>query len=222
MKQSLGKDQLLHNYLLEILKENELVNLTSITDPERAQILMVEDSLAALPVMIKAPKGRYGDLGTGAGFPGVPLGLYSKRETLLIDSRQKKIDIINKLLNSLNFPPSITGYCGRIETLAQAQPKSFSVLTARALTNIVSLLELASPLLCKNGLLISFHSSVTDETLLKAREAGDIVGMTFIESIPVQLSDHTIQRTLLVFKKTAESKISLPRRVGVAQKRPLT
>ena len=85
---------LMQRYLDSILEANKVTNLTRITDGEQARLLHIEDSLVGLPEVNEAPTGLYGDLGSGGGFPGVPLALATGRKTLLVDSVKKKMAIV--------------------------------------------------------------------------------------------------------------------------------
>ena len=139
--------ELIDRYLDLILEANKTTNLTRIDSKEKAQLLHVEDSLVALPEINEAPEGLYGDLGTGGGFPGVPVAIMTGREAVLVDSVKKKVAIVDKAVESLGLSDQISTFSGRIEDLACERPRQFSVLTARALSQLPSLLELASPLL---------------------------------------------------------------------------
>lgn len=213
--------ELIQEYLKGILEINKAVNLTRITDQEQAEILHIEDSLTALPEISEASDGLYGDLGTGGGFPGVPLGIVTGRETILIDSVKKKLNAIECILSNLDIQ-DIVVKATRIEDLAIEMPKKFSVLTARALSSLSSLLELACPLLKMNGQLICLKSHVTDEELESALSLEKKLGMKLIKRRDFYLSDGETYREILVFEKVAKPKIKLPRRVGMAQKKPLS
>ena len=87
-------EELIDLYLEKILEANEKTDLTRISSLDEARKLHIEDSLAGLEELNKAPEGLYGDLGSGGGFPGVPLALESGRKTVLVDSVQKKKAIV--------------------------------------------------------------------------------------------------------------------------------
>ena len=214
-------DQLLEQYLQAILEINQTTNLTRITSLEEARILHLEDSLVALPELSEAPEGKYGDLGSGGGFPGVPLALSSGRQTVLVDSVKKKMRLVGEVLDNLGLTEQISTYDGRIEDLAVEQRGTFSVLTARALSRLVSLLELASPLLKKDGVLICFKADIQPDEIDEANDICDLVGMKLVSQREVMLSDGETKRTILTYRKTGKPKLKLPRRVGMAQRNPL-
>lgn len=99
---------LMQRYLDSILEANKVTNLTRITDGEQACLLHVEDSLVGLPEVNEAPAGLYGDLGSGGGFPGVPLALATGRKTLLVDSVKKKMAIVQSALDDLSLSEQIS------------------------------------------------------------------------------------------------------------------
>lgn len=210
-------NETIDKYLENVLEANKKINLTNITDLEEAKVLLLEDSLAVLEELNEAPKGIYGDLGSGGGFPGVPLGIASNRKTVLIDSVTKKMNAVKAILNQMNIT-NIDVCPKRIEELSLEKPNSFNVLTAKGLSQIPSLLELASPLLEKNGLLIALKSreeNSFDDDSLKEK-----LGMRLVKERQYNLSDKDLFRKVFVFEKYKDPEIDLPRRNGLAQKRP--
>ncbi len=214
-------DTLIEKYLKEVFKINRTINLTRITDQSLARTLHIEDSLSVLEEMECAPEGLYGDLGSGGGFPGVPLAITTGRETILIDSVKKKMTAVQVILERLNLSNQIRTYSGRIEELSLEKQGDFSVLTARALSTLDSLIELASPLLKEYGQLICLKAQIEVDEIRKAQDIEDITGMKLIKTRDFYLSDGETYRTVLTFEKIHEPTVSLPRRVGMAQKKPL-
>ncbi|MBX9032561.1 16S rRNA (guanine(527)-N(7))-methyltransferase RsmG [Gordonibacter massiliensis (ex Traore et al. 2017)] len=214
-------EALIDHYLLKILEANETTNLTRISSLEEARKLHIEDSLAGLQELQQAPKGLYGDLGTGGGFPGVPLAIESGRKTMLVDSVRKKMAIVESILSDMGLNDSISTYSGRIEDLANEHPQSFTALTARALSRLSVLMELASPLLSKNGLLICYKANVQDDEWDHALSLQDKLGLSLFSDRALTLSDGETLRRIICFEKIGKPKMKLPRRVGLAQKKPL-
>lgn len=212
---------LMQRYLDSILEANKVTNLTRITDGEQARLLHIEDSLVGLPEVNEAPTGLYGDLGSGGGFPGVPLALATGRKTLLVDSVKKKMAIVQSALDDLSLSEQISTSSERIEDLPLEYKEKFAVLTARALSKLVSLIELASPLLKKGGRLVCYKAQLSSEELEEALAVQDLVGMKMISQREICLSDGETTRTIVVFEKIGKPRIKLPRRIGLAQKQPL-
>lgn len=212
---------LMQRYLDSILEANKVTNLTRITDGEQARLLHIEDSLVGLPEVNEAPTGLYGDLGSGGGFPGVPLALATGRKTLLVDSVKKKMAIVQSALDDLSLSEQISTSSERIEDLPLEYKEKFAVLTARALSKLVSLIELASPLLKNGGRLVCYKAQLSSEELEEALAVQDLVGMKMISQREICLSDGETTRTIVVCEKIGKSRIKLPRRIGLAQKQPL-
>lgn len=212
---------LCERYLDGVLEINKTTNLTRIDDREEALVLHIEDSLVGLPEINEAPAGKYADLGSGGGFPGVPVALYTGRDTLLVDSVKKKMRLVSELIEKLECSDSIHVYDGRIEDLAKDERGKFAVLTARALSRLVSLLELASPLLMKDGRLVCYKADITNEEIEEAEAVASLLGMQLLSQRETVLSDGETKRTILTYKKVGPARLKLPRRVGMAQRNPL-
>lgn len=212
---------LIDRYLEAILEVNKTLNLTRIEDSEEARLLHVEDSLSGLEELKAAPDGLYGDLGSGGGFPGVPLAIASGRQTILVDSVKKKMAAVASVVDELGLASQINTYDGRIEDLAVERAGQFSALTARALSRLSVLMELASPLLKNGGHLICYKAQLSDEELEHALSLQKYLGMKLVSDRAFLLSDNETARRIVVFEKYKEPGLKLPRRVGLAQKKPL-
>lgn len=215
------QEKLIERYLDLVLEANKTINLTRITDRFQAEVLHIEDSLVALEEINACPAGLYGDLGTGGGFPGVPVAVSTGRQTVLVDSVKKKVNTLAGIVEELGLSDQIKVYGGRIEDLSKAKRGEFSLLTARALSQLVSLLELSSPLLKQGGCLVCYKANVSSEELEQALAIQSLVGMKLVSDRSVMLSDGVTSRRILVFEKYRAEKIKLPRRIGLAQNNPL-
>lgn len=218
MEQSV--EQLIDRYMSSVLEVNKTLNLTRIEDSEEARLLHIEDSLSGLKELDNAPEGRYVDLGSGGGFPGVPLAIASGRETLLVDSVKKKMAAVQSIIDALGLP-SVSTYDGRIEDLSTQQREQFSAATARALAKLSVLMELASPLLKQGGVLICYKAQLSEEELDKALKLQSYLGMKLKSDREFLLSDNVTHRRIIVFEKVKQPGLKLPRRIGLAQKKPL-
>lgn len=220
---SISEEQraLLDRHLELVIEANKISNLTRITDWDQGQLLHVEDSLVGFPEVSDAPQGRYADLGTGGGFPGIPLAIVTGRNTLLVDSVGKKTRALDSILLDLGLSERVETYTGRAEDLAVELPGVFSVITARALSSLPSLVELASPLLGRGGRLVCYKGRPDDDEVERAKSLEKKLGMAFVSRRDVVLSDDETHRSIFVFEKVRKQKIKLPRRVGMAQRHPL-
>lgn len=211
----------LMEHLEFVIEANDRVQLTSIRDIEDGKRLHVLDSLTCLPEINNALAGPLLDIGTGGGFPGIPLAIMTGRDVALLDSVKKKLAILEILkaqsetFNKISFKPV------RAEELAIVEPESYSVITARALSVLPAIIELASPLLTKGGSFIALKGNLLDEELVRGDKAASLVGMKRVSTRKFELADSHDKRTIVVYNKIGKSKRKLPRRVGLAQKQPL-
>lgn len=204
---------------LELVEEaNRSFNLTRI-EPENAVSLHVVDSLLALPHLATAPPGAFADLGSGAGYPGIPLALASGRDAHLVESVKKKATFLQRVVEELRLKATVHPI--RAEELAQSSPGAFSAVTARALTALPSLVELASPLLADGGLLLAMKGRPGEEELSAGARAGALCGMREIQRLQIALPGTDVLRTVVVYKRQGASSVRLPRRNGQAQREPL-
>lgn len=208
------------DFLLGILDANQSVNLTGISEPKSAVRLHLLDSLAALPEVEQSPEGELLDLGSGGGFPGVPLGLATLRRAVLLDSVRKKAKAVRRVAQECGLS-DLDVRDARAEDLARTDGQRFAVVVARAVGRLPSLVELAAPLLRDGGRLVALKGRLTAQEL----EAGDrvacIVGLSRVSAREFDLPEAGDRRRVIVYEKKAVSEIPLPRRTGLAQSRPL-
>lgn len=211
-------DDLLKRHLELVIEANKTTNITRISTWDEGMLLHVEDSLVGLPEVEVAPEGRLVDIGSGAGYPGIPLAIESGRTTLLADSVGKKTAILASMVEELGLD-NVEVYTGRIEDLAREKAGVFAVVTARALAQLSVLMELASPLLQDGGRLVCYKANVSDEELHHALSLQERLGMSLVSDRAVELGDAC--RRIISFEKYGRPQINLPRKTGMAQKRPL-
>jgi len=217
------KQPLLLEHLQAVLQHNHKKNLTSITDVPAGRVFHIEDSLAVLPEVTGAPSGQMADLGSGAGFPGIPLALVSGRHTTLLESNKKKAQFLQGFVEDNDLLSIIKVSAARSEELALEQPEAFAVITARAVASLPALLELAAPLLQVGGHFISLKGKPEDAELERAAVAASKLSMRLVSSRAYTLlfEGNENHRLVLAYEKTGQPSITLPRRPGMATKRPL-
>lgn len=212
---------LISKHLELVLEANKETNLTRIDSLESGMILHVEDSLSALPEIEEAPAGRYIDLGSGGGFPGIPVAVATGRKTTLLDARHKKVDLLNEFAEELGLSGQVKAEHARIEEFSKKHLGQYSLATARALARLSVIMELASPLLKTSGRLVCYKARIEDDELRHAKKISSQLGMKFKGKRDFLLSDKETLRCIIVFEKVSKAKIKLPRHDGFAQKKPL-
>lgn len=213
--------RLLLRHLLLVIDKNRSVNLTRIIDPASGLVLHVLDSLLLLHQVNEAPKGDFVDIGTGAGFPGVPLGIVSFRKGVLVDSVGKKTQAVSEFIHDLGLDDHLHTWHGRIEDLARNEGNRFAVAVCRAVAQTNTLVEYASPLLIRGGRLVITKGNLAKSELDAGMRAAHICGLEVVSRETYELPEKMGHREILVFEKTGRPRIRLPRKAGLAKREPL-
>ena len=213
--------ELLATHLRMVLAANERLNLTRIDTPSAAIRLHVADSLAAVRDLAPAPSGCLVDLGSGAGYPGIPLGVASQRGTTLVESVGKKAEFLKECVAALGLSDRVAVFAGRVESLGRDRPGAFSAAVARAVSSLPSLVELAAPLLSTGGRFVALKGRPDAIEIERGDSASEEVGLERVATRRFVLPGGDEHRTIIVYEKRGESSIALPRRDGLAQRRPL-
>lgn len=202
-----------------LLETSRAVNLTRILDPSSAVRLHLVDALTALPEVRNAPPGLLIDIGTGGGVPGVELAIAAGREALLVDSVRKKCALLSEFLLHESLDARISVRASRVEELDIRACSA--VVTARGVTELPALIELARPLLASSGLLVAMKARPTDDEVARGVVAARICGMKPFGHRRLRLPGGDEERTIITYQVIGPPEIELPRRTGLAQKRPL-
>ena len=203
-----------------LLEKNQVMNLTAITDPRDVAVLHLLDSLALTG--LAGLEGRtVVDVGTGAGFPGVPLAIArpSARVTLL-DSLGKRVDFLRESCRTLGLD-NVECVHGRAEEFAGERRETFDLAVSRAVAALPVLCELCLPLVKVGGAFWAMKSVDTEEEISASRTAVKVLGGR-IQAV----SDYTIPTTEVVHRvvciqKTAPTPKKYPRRFALIKKQPL-
>jgi 16S rRNA (guanine527-N7)-methyltransferase len=213
-----------------LVATNQRVNLTSIVEPAAIETRHFLDSLTcALPLLERwgardaVPPLRCADVGSGGGFPGVPLQIALPRlRFTLIESTVKKARFLEDLVAELDLV-GIEVLAERAETLGQqpGQRESYDVAVARALAPLPTLLELTLPFLRPGGLLIAARRGDDEADQRAGSEASRLLGGGPLQVQPVTLAPLADGRVLTVVEKVDRTPAAYPRRPGLPAKRPL-
>jgi 16S rRNA (guanine527-N7)-methyltransferase len=227
-------DQQLARFALfyeELITWNEKFNLTGITELAEVQTKHFLDSLVSLPLLVEAwgetmPPTRALhciDVGTGAGFPGIPLKLVAPRlKWTLMDGTGKKILFLQQLLEKLTLT-DVNLLQGRAEELGRETRYrgQFDLVVARAVAPLNTLVEYLLPLTRTGGLVVVYKGASAAQEFIAARKAIELLGGETVRMAPVKVPFLDEQRFIILLKKVQPTPNLYPRSQGLARKNPL-
>lgn len=222
------EEKQMNQFLLyyELLIEwNSFMNLTAITDFNETVNKHFTDSL----LLVKAYNPENApismiDVGTGAGFPGIPLKIaFPELKITLLDSLGKRIKFLDEVINRLNLS-EINAIHGRAEDLAKTGllREKFDISVSRAVANLSTLCEYCLPFVKNGGVFISYKSEKLEEELKTAETAIAILGGKIEKKVEYTIPSTNIYRNLLVIKKIKKTSNKYPRKAGLPNKEPLS
>lgn len=196
-------------------------SLSSVTDPQLGAEVHLLDSLSGMVLEELEEPESVVDIGSGAGFPGIPLAATRPRSSFdLIESVGRKVDFIERVIEMLGLS-NARAIKARSEEWALTEGRdSYAVATARAVAPLVVLAELASPLLFEGGSLVAWKGARETEEEEALETVGERLAMTLDRVVPVRPFPTSRERHLYVVRKTGPTPERLPRRPGMARKRP--
>ena len=213
-----------------LIKWNEVMNLTAITDFDDVCKLHFVDSISAVQYFDFSDK-EYSliDIGTGAGFPGIPLKIvFPNLHITLFDSLNKRLKFLDEVIDTLglNESGSIVTLHGRAEDYASSKSKdslreSFDLVVSRAVANMSTLCEYCLPYVKVGGNFIAYKSEKASDELQKAKGAIHLLGGKLISSDEFLLPNTDINRTVCIVNKIEPTSKKYPRKAGVPSKEPL-
>ena len=210
-------------YLDLLLERNTVMNLTAITDPEEAVIKHFVDSLSIVKVNGFDNVTSIIDVGTGAGFPGIPLKIvFPEIKITLLDSLNKRIRFLNAVIDELELE-NIETIHGRAEDFSKKEDyrEQYDLCVSRAVANLATLSEYCLPYVKVGGCFIPYKSGEIDEELNNSKKAVQILGGKIEEVVKFQLPDTDIGRSFVKIKKNKNTAKKYPRKAGLPAKEPL-
>ena len=200
-----------------MVKQNEVMNLTGITEDEPVAKLHLLDSLTVAACVDLKEKTLI-DVGCGAGFPGVPLAIACPdTEVTLLDSLGKRMKWLEEVLPSLGI--SAECVTARAEEAVATCRESYDVATSRAVARLNILLELTAPYVKVGGYVVALKGSAAKEELLEAKNAIKKLGLSLVEVRDFVFDDAT--HGVIVLKKVAPTPAAYPRRFAKIKQSPL-
>ncbi len=206
-----------------LLEWNERMSLTSITEPERIAVEHYLDSLAPLAFNLIAAETSVVDVGTGAGFPGLPLAILCPDISVtLVDATRKKVNYLNEVCAELGLT-NVSVVWGRAEDLARdpAFREGFDIAVARAFGALDVVWECTVPFVKVGGLAIAYKGPKVEEELPMGEKVAPLLGAQQERCYTFELPLSSLRRALVVARKVAPTPFRFPRRAGLPEKRPL-
>ena len=213
--------EMFFKYMNLLLEWNKKINLTAIIDEEEIIIKHFIDSITIskyIPLETSLV-----DVGTGAGFPGIPLKIVRDDiKIVLLDSLQKRINFLDVIIKELNLRDVETIHA-RVEDFGQNKEyrESFDIATSRAVANLSTLLEYLLPLVKVNGKVICMKGSSVNEEIQNSKKAINVLGGKMEEDVEFNLPKTDIKRNIILISKISTTPTKYPRKPGTPAKAPI-
>lgn len=210
-----------YQYMNLLLEWNKKMNLTAITQKEDIILKHFVDSITVLPYIEE--NSKIIDVGTGAGFPGIPIKIMrADTEILLLDSLNKRVQFLDEVIRQMNLG-TIKAIHARAEELAKDKGKreTFDIATSRAVAKLNVLLEYMLPFVKVGGKCICMKAHNIEEELKESQKAIEVLGGDIEKIGEVRLGKDEMVRKIVIIKKIKATPIGFPRKSGIPNKKPI-
>ena len=219
--------QQFNKYYEMLIEKNKVMNLTAITEKEDVIIKHFVDSIAVIPYLkdknILKDDSSIIDIGTGAGFPGLPLKIMLPDiKFTLLDSLNKRVGFLNEVISELGLSNS-NAIHGRAEDFASDSlyREKYDICVSRAVANLSTLSEYCLPFVKKDGLFISYKAGNCEEEINNSKNAIKLLGGKINKVEDFVLPESTAERVFVFIKKLNNTDKKYPRKAGIPAKKPL-
>ena len=206
-----------------LIEWNRVMNLTGITDYDEVNLKHFTDSLTISRIIDMAQINTLIDVGTGAGFPGIPIKIaFPHIKVYLLDSLNKRIKFLNEVIKKLGLK-NIYAFHGRAEDFAKDRQyrEKFDVCVSRAVANLSTLSEYCIPFVKTGGYFVSYKGGDSDEEVIRSENAITLLGGEIENTDRFFLPDTDMGRTLIKIRKKRSTPNRYPRKAGIPSKEPL-
>ncbi|MFI3210860.1 MAG: 16S rRNA (guanine(527)-N(7))-methyltransferase RsmG [Peptostreptococcaceae bacterium] len=208
----------------EILVEwNQKMNLTGIEDEKEVFIKHFLDSVSIFEGNYIKDNIKIIDVGTGAGFPGIPIKIVNRSiKVTLLDSLNKRINFLQEVCNNIDID-DVEFIHGRAEDFGSDEEyrEQFDIATARAVAGLPVLMEFCVPFVKVGGYFICLKGPNADLELEQSKKPMEVLGVEFVEKIDIKLPEIDLKHNILVFKKISQTPSKYPRKAGKPLKNPI-
>ncbi|WP_188399264.1 16S rRNA (guanine(527)-N(7))-methyltransferase RsmG [Sporomusa sp. GT1] len=218
-----GQIAAMDTYYRLLLEWNEKMNLTAITEPHEVAVKHMIDSLSCYREEIFTAAARIVDVGTGAGFPGIPLKIFQPElELILMDSLNKRLNFLREVAGNLGLQGVAFVHARAEEAGKNKQHReSYDIAVSRAVARLNVLCELCLPMVKVGGWFIALKGAQYEDEVHEAAKALTILGGKVADIRPVSLPGLADKRAVIYIKKVAATPLSYPRKAGTPEKKPL-
>lgn len=207
-----------YKYMNLLIEWNQKINLTAIVEPKEIIQKHFIDSMSVLDYI--QDKKNIIDVGTGAGFPGVPIKIANPNiNVTLLDSLQKRVNFLSEVVSQLELD-KIKAIHSRAEDYAKENRESYDVAISRAVANMSTLVEYLLPYVKQDGIVICMKGPNIEDELEKSKKAISILGGK-IEHIEHLFLDEEMERNLIIIRKIKSTPKQYPRKAGKPAKEPI-
>lgn len=210
-------------YMELVLEWNEKVNLTAITDKTEFIVKHFVDSIMCAKHPAMASSKRIIDIGTGAGFPGIPLALiYPDKQFVLVDSVNKKLLILKEIIIKLSLN-NVKVIHGRAEDMAHQKQhrEQYDICVSRAVAKLQVLSEYCLPFIKKDGYFIAYKGRDIEQEILDSEKAIGLLGGKIDSITPMSPDETQLGHRIIYIRKIENTSAGYPRKAGMPQKQPL-
>lgn len=223
IKQDQNQLERFHKFYQLLIEWNKVMNLTGITEYEDVVEKHFVDSLSTIKAIDLSRIHTVIDVGTGAGFPGIPLKIaFPHLRVVLLDSLNKRIKFLDEVISQLGLTEIRTIH-GRAEEYARKEEyrEQFDLCVSRAVANLSTLSEYCLPYIQVGGMFVPYKSGEIDDEVEQSKKAVRILGGNIKEVMKFELPGTDIHRSFVLIHKEQHTQKKYPRKAGIPAKEPL-
>lgn len=223
IKQDQNQLERFHKFYQLLIEWNKVMNLTGITEYEDVVEKHFVDSLSIIKAIDLSGIHTVIDVGTGAGFPGIPLKIaFPHLRVILLDSLNKRIKFLDEVISQLGLTEIRTIH-GRAEEYARKEEyrEQFDLCVSRAVANLSTLSEYCLPYIQVGGIFVPYKSGEIDDEVEQSKKAVRILGGNIKEVMKFELPGTDIHRSFVLIHKEQHTQKKYPRKAGIPAKEPL-